>query len=82
MNQPNARLNCTIMEGPTTLHCTDTLQVHKIVKGLPVCEGARSWLALQTRLVRDFNNGDLMKYHEPIPETDILALIVHKLICS
>ena len=27
MNQPNARLNCTILEGPTALHFTDMLQV-------------------------------------------------------
>ena len=44
--------------------------------------GARSWLALQTRLVRDVNNGKVIKYHETIPETNLLALIVHKLICS
>ena len=59
--------------------------VKAICKPAPMAEslpGARSWLALQTRLVRDFNNEELIRYHEFIPETNILALIVHKLICS
>ena len=51
----------------------------------PMAESpVRSWklACMQTRIVTDFNNRGSMKYQEIIPETNILALIVHEIICS